>query len=136
MTKLQFLLPLTAFALVCTAISAAAEPSPVKPLTPAEARTKVGQEITVEMLVRSGKNRLEKRGEIYLDAKPAFRDAKNFAVVITRAGAALFRDAGVGDPAEHFLQKTVRARGTVKVVDDVPRIEVNDPKQLEIVEKP
>ena len=32
------------------------------------------------------KDRLEKRGEIYLDAEEDFKDEKNFAVVITKAG--------------------------------------------------
>ena len=58
------------------------------PLTPVEARQKVGQTITVQMTVQVAKDRLEIRGEIYLDAEPDFRDAKNFAVVITKTGAA------------------------------------------------
>ena len=111
----------------------AGEPAPAKPLTPVAARTKVGQEVTVEMLVQSAKDRLEKRGEIYLDAEPDFRDEKNFAAVISKAGAARFKDSGIPDPAEHFWQKTIRVTGVVKVVDDVPRIEVDDPKQVEIV---
>src|SRR5262249_39841323 len=59
-----------------------------KPLTPIEARKKVGETITVEMTIQSTKDRLEKRGEIYMDAETDFRDAKNFALVITKAGAA------------------------------------------------
>jgi len=43
-----------------------------KPLTPIEARKKVGETIIVEMTVRAAKDRLEKRGEIYLDASPVF----------------------------------------------------------------
>jgi hypothetical protein len=38
------------------------------------------------MEVTAAKDRLEKRGEIYLDAEDDFRDEKNFAVVITRQG--------------------------------------------------
>src|SRR5262249_29131104 len=57
-------------------------------LRPVEARKKVGEKITVEMTVQAAKDRLESRGEIYLDSEPDFRDAKNFAVVITKAGAA------------------------------------------------
>ena len=68
----------------CAALAAGV----ARPLGPAEARTKVGQAVTVEMTVRATKDRLEKRGEIYLDSEPDFRSAKNFAVVITRAGAA------------------------------------------------
>ena len=50
-----------------------------KPLPPAEARKKVGEKITVEMTVQSAKDRLEKRGEIYLDSELDFHDEKNFA---------------------------------------------------------
>jgi len=113
----------------------AADDAQPDPLPPIEARRKVGQEITVEMTVRAAKDRLDKRGEIYLDAELDFRDEKNFAVVINRDGAALFKAQGIDDPAEHFRNKTIRAKGVVTVVDEVPRIEVSDPKQLEIVGK-
>jgi hypothetical protein len=117
-------------ALVVGALTAA--PAEDKPLTPAQARRKVGQKITVEMTVRAAKDRLAKRGEIYLDAEPDFRDEKNFAVVITRAGAASLKRAGIADPAKHFQGKKVRATGTVKEVDKVPRIEIEDAKQLRL----
>src|SRR5262245_30082276 len=64
-----------------------------KPLSPVEARTRVGETITVEMLVRASKNRLEKHKEIYLDSEENFRDKKNFAVVINAEGAAIFKSA-------------------------------------------
>src|SRR5260370_42344711 len=79
-----------------------------KPLTPAEARKQVGKQITVEMTVRAAKDRLEKRGEIYLDAEPDFRHDKNFAVVITKAGAASLKTAGADNPADHFIDNKHR----------------------------
>jgi hypothetical protein len=105
-----------------------------KPLSPVEARKKVGASVTVEMTVRAAKDRLEKRGEIYLDSEEDFKDEKNFAVVITKAGAAKLKEAGIDDPAEHFRGKTIRATGTVKEVEKVPRIEVDDAKQIQVVE--
>jgi hypothetical protein len=102
------------------------------PLAPAEARKKVGQTITVEMTVRAAKDRLEKRGEIYLDAEADFRDEKNFAVVITKAGAAKLKDAGIDDPASHFKDKKIRATGMVKEVDMIPRIEIDEAKQIRV----
>jgi hypothetical protein len=104
------------------------------PLTPVEARSKVGEKITVEMTVQSAKDRLEKRGELYLDSESDFHDEKNFAVVITKAGAKSLKDAGINRPAEHFKQKKIRATGTVKEVDKVPRIEIDDAKQIKLVE--
>jgi DNA/RNA endonuclease YhcR with UshA esterase domain len=104
-----------------------------KALTPVEARKRVGEKVTVEMTVRASKDRLEKRGEIYLDSEANFRDEKNFAVVITKAGAASLKEAGIADPAGHFLDKTIRATGTVKEVEKVPRIEVDEAKQIRLV---
>ena|SRR5215468_4237554 len=77
-----------------------------KPLTPVEAIKKVNEEVTVQMLVKATKNRLEKRGEIYLDSEEDFRDEKNLGIVITKGGAAKFKEAGVDDPAVHKSQRS------------------------------
>jgi DNA/RNA endonuclease YhcR with UshA esterase domain len=106
-----------------------------KPLTPVEARKQIGKAITVEMAVKSAKNALEKRGEIYLDSEEDFRDEKNFAVVITKAGAESLKAAGIDDPADHFRGKTIRAKGKVTEVDGVPRIEIDEAKQIWLPEK-
>jgi hypothetical protein len=127
--SLSRLFGVAALAAACTAVAAED-----KPLTPVEARKKVGQSITVEMTVRAAKDRLEKRGEIYLDAEPDFRDEKNFAVVITKAGAASLKAAGIDDIADHFKDKKIRATGTVKEVDQVPRVEIDDARQIKLVE--
>ncbi|MFO0879826.1 MAG: hypothetical protein U0840_20970 [Gemmataceae bacterium] len=105
-----------------------------KTLTPEQARKQVGKKITLVMKVETAKDRLEKRGEIYLDADEDFKSEKNFAVVITRAGAKSLQEAGIDDPAAHFKNKKVRARGTVKEVDGVPRIEIDNAKDLTRVE--
>ena len=104
-----------------------------KPLPPEEARKQVGQQICVEMLVRVGKDRLEKRGEIYLDSEEDFRDEKNFAIVVTKTGADDLRAQGIASPAEHFQGKRVQARGLVLEVDGVPRIEINSAQQIKLV---
>jgi hypothetical protein len=84
--------------------------------------------------VQAAKDRLEKRGEIYLDSETNFRDEKNFAVVITKAGAASLREAGIANPAAHYKDKKIRATGTVKVVDRVPRIEIDEARQITITD--
>jgi len=86
------------------------------------------------MLVKAAKNRLEKRGEIYLDSEENFKDEKNLGIVITKTGAAKFKEAGVDDPAIHFQDKTIQVKGTVILKEERPRIEINDPKQIQIVE--
>lgn len=103
-----------------------------KPLTPAEARKQVGKTVTVKMEVKTTKDRLEKRGEIYLDAEEDFKDPKNFAVVISKKGAASLKAAGIADPAAHFKGKTITAKGTVREVDDVPRIDIDEAKQIAV----
>jgi DNA/RNA endonuclease YhcR with UshA esterase domain len=103
-----------------------------KPLTPVEAQAKLGQKITVEMEVKTTKDRLEKRGEIYLDSEEDFQDEKNFAVVITKAGAASLKAAGIADPAAYYRGRTIWATGIVKEVDGVSRIEIDDAKQITI----
>jgi hypothetical protein len=121
---------LTAIMLGTSFLAAAEE----KPLKPVEARKKVGSQITVEMTVRAAKDRLEKRGEIYLDSEEDFHDEKDFAVVITKAGAASLKNAGIDSAAEHFKGKTIQATGTVKEVDKIPRIEIEDAKQIKVIE--
>jgi DNA/RNA endonuclease YhcR with UshA esterase domain len=117
---------------VCASVALAADD---KPLGPVEARKKVGKKITVEMTVKAAKDRLEKRGEIYLDSEEDFKDEKNFAVVITKKGAESLKKAGIDDPAGHFKGKKIRVSGTVKEVSDVPRIEIDDAKQIRLAEK-
>ena len=117
-------------ALVVAVVAGGAED---KPLSPADAIKKVNEKVTVEMLVKASKNRIEKRGEIYLDSEEDFHDPKNLGVVITKAGAAKFADAGVKDPAAHFKGKTIRVTGTVIVKEKRPRIEIEDTKQIEVV---
>jgi hypothetical protein len=122
-------------ALIVLTASASLAFGPIdKPLTPEEARKKVGETITVEMTVQAAKDRLEKRGEIYLDSETNFRDEKNFAVVITKAGAASLREVGIDNPAESYKDKKIRATGTVKEVDKVPRIEIDEAKQIMIAD--
>jgi hypothetical protein len=103
-----------------------------KPLAAEEARKPVGKTVTVEMRVRAAKDRLEKRGEIYLAAREDFRGPRNFAVVSTRTEAAAFKDKGIADPAGQFRGKVIRATGKVKEVQQVPRIEVDDPTHVQL----
>lgn len=128
---MRFLTALAVFSFALPLLGADGE----KPLSPVEARKKIGEKITVKMEVKTAKDRLEKRGEIYLDAEDDFKDEKNFAVVITKKGAASLKEAGVEDAAGHFKGKTIRATGTVKKVDEIPRIEVDDAAQIKVVEK-
>jgi hypothetical protein len=121
--------------LICMPLNAADDKKDERPLTPAEAIKKVNEQVVVEMVVQASKNRLEKFKEIYLDSELDFKDEKNLAIVITVSGAAKFKEVGIDEPAGHFKGKAIRVSGTVTLKDKRPRIEVSDPKQIEIVKK-
>jgi hypothetical protein len=105
-----------------------------RPLPAAEAVKHPGETVWVEMQVRKAKDRLDRRGLIYLDSEDDFTSPTNLGVTITRVGAAKFRAKGVADPAAHFLGKTVRVRGEVLVFETRPYLPVTDPGQIEVVE--
>jgi DNA/RNA endonuclease YhcR with UshA esterase domain len=104
-----------------------------KPVTPAEAAKLVDKKVTVEMEVKStGKS----RGVFFLNSEDDYRSGKNFAAFINKEGTQKFKDAGIDDPAAHFKGKTIRVTGTVKLYREKPEIVIEDPKQVEVVEKP
>jgi hypothetical protein len=118
------------------AIFAAADDKPAaKVLTSEEAGRHVGEKVTVEMTVRASKDRLEKRKEIYLDSTLDHHDPKNLAAVVTVAGAASLKAAGISDPATHFKDRVIRVTGTVTLKEKEPRIEINEAEQVRIVTK-
>jgi hypothetical protein len=123
------------FVATCGFAVAAEDPKQEKPLSPADAIKRLNEKVIVEMLVKASKNRLENRGEIYLDSEEDFRDPKNLGVVINRAGAAKFKAAGIDDTAEHFKDKTIRVTGIITKEDERYRLIVEDPKQIHIVGK-
>jgi DNA/RNA endonuclease YhcR with UshA esterase domain len=118
----------------CLVLPIVATTTEDKPLSPAEAIKMVDKKVTVQMVVRSSKNALAGRHEIYLDSEEDFRDEKNLAVVITEDGADKFKDAGIDDPAQHFRGKTIRVTGKVTLKDERPRIEIGDPKAIRLIE--
>jgi hypothetical protein len=121
--------------LILAAGTYAGEKAAPAPITSEEAGKHVREKVTVEMVVRASKDRLEKRKEIYLDSTTDHHDPKNLAVVITIAGAASLRATGVADPAAHYKEKTIRATGTVTLKEKEPRIEINDAAQIQLVAK-
>ncbi len=117
----------------CMAVDSPPQPSPLSPI---EARMRVGENIELQMKVRVAKDRLERRAEIYLDSELDFLSEKNFAVVITEKGARSLRARGIRETAEHFQCKRIHVKGLVKVIDGVPRIEVDDADQIKLLKKP
>ena len=125
---------LTAFAVWAVGLRAADEDT--NPITPAEAVKSVGKpKVVVEMVVKKAKDRLEKRGIIYLDSEDDFKDPNNLGIAISAEAAAKFKAKGIADPAAHFLGKTIRVRGCVMKFEERPYLPVHDPDQITVVEK-
>jgi alkaline phosphatase D len=100
---------------------------PADVLSPAQASLRVGERVTVQFVVRSvgGKTNL------YLNSAGNFRDMDNFAVVLMPSA-----QSGPWSKAssETFLNKTIRATGTVRLNRNSPQLEVTDARDLQIVE--
>jgi hypothetical protein len=102
------------------------------PLSVPEARTKINEQVSVEMLVKAAKN-CQRCSLMFLDSEEDHHDPRNFAVAVTETGKARFREAKIDDPAGYFKGKTIQVSGKVIVKDEQPQIEVNDPGQLQVV---
>ena len=112
---------------------AAADDKDVKPISPSEAAKNVDKKCTVEMEVKSTGKSGNRR--VFLNSEANYRDGKNFTVLLNQGVLAKFKKVKVEDAAEHFKGKTIRVTGTVSQMDKKIRLVVEDPKQIEIVEK-
>jgi hypothetical protein len=101
------------------------------PLSAPEARTRLNERVTVEMIVKAAKN-CQRCSLMFLDSEEDHHDAKNFAVAITDTSKGKYREVKIDDPAGHFKGKTIRVTGKVVVKVEQPQIEVDDPGQIEV----
>lgn len=105
-----------------------------KPITAAEALESIGKpQIVVEMIVQKSKDRLEKRGLIYLDSEEDFGNDNNLGIAISAGTAAKMRDSGIADPAAYFLGKRIRVSGCVMRFEERVYLPVLEPSQIAIV---
>src|SRR6516165_6358254 len=103
------------------------------PLSRQDPANEVNEQVTVEMLVKAAKN-CQHCSQVFLDSEEDHHDPKNLAVAATEGGNARFKEVRIDDPARHFQGKTVRVQGVVTFKDNRPQIEVDDPRQIEVVE--
>ncbi|MFO0809929.1 MAG: alkaline phosphatase D family protein [Gemmataceae bacterium] len=111
-----------------------AGPKTAGAISPIDAAAKVGQSVTVELLVAaSGKARDNSR--VFLNS--AARDSKeNFTVVLDmKKVSEKLAAAGIKDPAAHYKGKTILVTGVVSTFRDAPQIVVEDVGQIHVVEK-
>ncbi len=106
-----------------------------EPLSPPEAIEQIGKPaVVVEMLVKKSKERLAKRGLIFLDSEDDHTNPDNLGIAISAGAAEKFQAAGISDPAAHFLNKTIRVRGSIMRFEERPYLPVLEPDQITIVE--
>jgi hypothetical protein len=101
-------------------------------MSPAEAISRVNESVVVEMVVQRTKCCTDSR-QVFLDSEANHHDPKNLGVVVTDDGRAKFSAAGIDDPTAYYKGKTIRVRGVVIRRDDRPYIDVNEPRQIELV---
>jgi DNA/RNA endonuclease YhcR with UshA esterase domain len=104
------------------------------PLSPLEAASRINEQVTVEMPVKAAKN-CPHCSQIFLDSEEDHHHPNNLAVAVTETGKARFQEVRIDDPAGHFKGQTIRVSGVVTLKDNRPQIEVDDPRQIEIVER-
>jgi DNA/RNA endonuclease YhcR with UshA esterase domain len=102
------------------------------PLSAPEARTKINEQVTVEMQVKATKN-CQHCSQVFLDSEEDHHDPKNMAVAVTETAKANFRGMGINDPAGHFKGQVIRVTGVVRLKENGPQIGVDDPRQIEVV---
>jgi hypothetical protein len=54
---------------------------------------------------------------------------------VSEAGKIRFKEMRIDDPASLFKGRVIRVTGVVTLKDNRPRIGVDDPRQIEVVEK-
>ena len=120
------------------AVLAADEPGAVATvptvIAPEDAREHVGDEVTVEVVVKGGRKLADK--EIcFLNSQQDHRASDTFTAVIFRTGLARYAADGIDDPAETFRDKRVRVTGVVEERSGQAQIVVASPAQLEVVDQ-
>ena len=105
-----------------------------KLISTAEAIKQVGKStVVVEMTVKKAKDRLEKRGILYLDSEDDPKDKNNLGIAISTEAAAQLRKNGIADPAKHFEGKQIRVRGCVMRFEERYYLPVLDISQIQAI---
>ena len=71
--------------------------------------------------------------QVFLDSEEHHHDPRNIPVSVSETGNIRFKEMKIDDPANHFKGKVIRVTGVVTLKENQPQIEVDDPRQIEIV---
>ena len=92
-----------------------------------------GGNVAVEFVVAAVKERIAKRGIVYLDSHSEFTDPENLCVALSASAAEELRRQGVTDLDGHFRGKRIRARGSVMRFEERRYLPVLAADHIEIV---
>ncbi len=98
-----------------------------------EASKKVGQTVTVELVVQSTGETRSGNKLFFLNSEKDFRSPKNFTIVIDSKLLDKFAKAGVADPKSFYANETIRVTGKVSLYQNKPQIRVEGPEQIKVV---
>ncbi|HEX4842734.1 MAG TPA: hypothetical protein VFV57_03625 [Limnobacter sp.] len=117
--------------LLCAFHASAQQPG--KPVSPALAVERMGQQVLVDMKVRSTQASTNGYGAYILNSETSARLPNNLSIVIDARAADIYSRLGVFDPASHFFGKRIRVAGVVSTWDGTAQILVGDPRQIEVL---
>ncbi len=108
-------------------------------LTPAQAATKVGQDVTVILRIQStGTSSSGATSFIDLLSESTYKHPDAFLIRISSRGQELFKENKIPEVAKHFRQQFIKVKGKVKAVNfefgKRPSIEIDAPGQIEITD--
>lgn len=115
-----------------TGTAAVAEAAAVPIIQAADALEHEGQERCVEMVVRAAR-KLPDKEICFLNSNEDHRAEDNFTAVIFKAGLKRFREAGIENPALHFIDATIRVRGVIGKRDGRAQVVIDEPGQVTIL---
>ena len=103
-------------------------------ITPSEAISMFGTpEIVVRMQVKKSKDRLAKRGIIFLDSEGEFDSPKNLGIALSAKVAEEFKQQGIDDLPAHLAGRTIEVTGCIMQFEQRIYLPVLSSHQLKII---
>ncbi len=91
--------------------------------------------VRVKMTVKKAKDRLERRGIIFLDSEEDFTHADNLGVAISLSAAEELKQDGIGNLEAYLQGKTIQVDGCVMRFEERPYLPVLHAKQIRVLDE-
>ncbi len=92
-----------------------------------------GGEVIVEFVVAAAKERIAKRGIVYLDSHADFADPENLCVALSASAVKELHGRGISDIEPYFLGKQIRARWCVMRFEERRYLPVLAAERIEVI---